>query len=269
MADDGAAIRLYDGIDQDWFSAEAVSAHLTEWLAGSRCVVREDLLAHGLAHVPAAEAEALAEQLCRCRVLSPTQGPRARKPLTPEIGYELRVLAGHARATPGVVYDGNELQRIAFALLPVEERALETIHIWFTERLFATLDEDDRRYHARVSVYGHPSLISTSGMVHAPARGREHYLARRLGLRQPVDGSDFLRPEDPRTTRVAEGYAMQAAAYALLGDPFCNEPTCRLFNAHWQAEMLTAQLGQPDYCARHKAMIRDMWPGQDRGSHDG
>jgi hypothetical protein len=48
---------------------------------------------------------------------------------------------------------------------------------------------------------------------------------------------------------------MQAVFYALTGDPFCDDPCCRLFNAHWQREMLAAQLSRPDFCRRHEKMI--------------
>ena len=44
--------------------------------------------------------------------------------------------------------------------------------------------------------------------------------------------------------------------FALTGEPFCEDPACRLFNAHWQAEMLRAQLEGPDYCERHQELLR-------------
>jgi len=158
------------------------------------------------------------------------------------------------------VYDGNELQRIAFTRLPREERALDVAHVWFTERLFATWDEDDRRYHARASVYGQPSIISSSGLVHAPAKQREFYIARRLGVSAEKAATDHgdqcLKSNDPRTAEIAKGYAMQALFYALTGDPFCDDPGCRLFNAHWQMEMLNAQLAGGDYCADHREAIK-------------
>jgi hypothetical protein len=77
----------------------------------------------------------------------------------------------------------------------------------------------------------------------------------------PVDGpgastsDDYLEHDDPRDAEVAKGYAMQAVFYALAGDPYCDDPECRLFNGHWQREILEAHLGGTDYCARHKEMI--------------
>ena len=261
-------IRLYDGIGQAWFDVECVRDYLLTWLPTLEARIRPDLPADGLGRVSGDGREAaradLAGRLCRCRVINPHQAPCPRRLLKPEMDYETRVVEGRTRATAGVVYDGNELQRIAFGCLARAERDPEAVHIWFTERLFATWHEDDRRYHARASVYGHPSIISASGMVHAPARGRQHYLARRLGM-SPSSGAepggeDFLRHEDPRTTEMAKGYAMQAVFHVLFGEPFCDAPTCRLFNAHWQSEMLAAQLGEPEYCSRHEQMIRG-WSG--------
>jgi hypothetical protein len=70
-----------------------------------------------------------------------------------------------------------------------------------------------------------------------------------------TDVEDHLESDDPRTATVLEGYAIQAIFYALTGDPFCDDPDCRLYNAHWQRDMLRAQLGGDHYCSRHLAML--------------
>ena len=96
-------------------------------------------------------------------------------------------------------------------------------------------------------------------MVVAPAKDKEYYLARRLGVdpasRMEEYAGRFLQHRDPAATEIAKGYAMQAVFYGLAGDPFCGEPSCRLFNAHWQKEMMDAQLGEIDYCARHEGIL--------------
>lgn len=48
--------------------------------------------------------------------------------------------------------------------------------------------------------------------------------------------------DDPRLTRIIRGYVLQAIFYHVFGQPFCTEKTCMLYNAHWQEEVLTAQL---------------------------
>ena len=82
-----------------------------------------------------------------------------------------------------------------------------------------------------------------------------------MGSEPKTAGRDgaFLEFRDPVATEVAKGYAMQAVFFALTGDPFCDEPECRLYNAHWQHEMMAAQLGGgADYCERHAVML-DAW----------
>ena len=266
---------LYDAVGQPWFDAAAVSDYLEFWLPWLTVEVRTDLFAHALGEARGPEALAgLAEELCQVRVHDPMRqvAERRRRPLKPALDYETRLLTGAARPSAGVAYDGVELQRLAFNVLPRAERHLCALHIWITERLVATWDEDDRRYHARVSLYGFPAILSTSGMVEAPAREREHYLARRLGVPMSVAGApdapDHLRHEDPRTADVAKGYAMQAVFYALTGEPFCDEAGCRLFNAHWQSEMLAAQLHGSEFCPRHAQMLEAWQAGLGRRAEE-
>ena len=260
-------IRLYDGIGSGWFSAEAVGGYLSKWLPWLDVSVRPDLLWSSLSSSPRqagktaplmeAETSAIAERLCRMRVIDPTREPAERKLLKPEIECERRVMDGRTRALSAVTYDGNHLQRLAHSLLARAERGFDTLHIWITERMIATRDEHDHRYHARAIVCGQPAIISTVGMRHAPARDRSYYLSRRLGFTPaPSEHGDFLAEDDPRTTDVLKGYAMQAVFFALAGDAFCDDPLCRLFNAHWQHEMLAAQLTGDDFCSRHVEVLR-------------
>ena len=182
-----------------------------------------------------------------------------------EIEYEKRRILGKTRAF-GVLYDGLELQRIFWEIISREQRSLEFVHIFFTNRLFATWDEHDRRYHARVSVYGIPSIISTTGVVEAPAKPREYYLLKQqyemlrkdlLELKDGFKGS-FMDYDDERLTEVVKGYAMQAVFYYLIGYPFCEDKGCRLYNAHWQEELIFAQLGSEyEFCPQHKGLIED------------
>jgi len=186
-----------------------------------------------------------------------------QEPLHGEIEYEKRRILGKTRSF-GIMYDGIHLQRVFREIIPGEERSLEFVHIFFTNRLFATWDDSNKRYHLRTSVYGSPSIISTSGLIEAPAKPREYYLLRqqyeRLGkdltqLKERFKGS-FIDYEDRRLTEVAKGYAMQAAFYLLTGDPFCEDKGCRLYNAHWQEELIFAQLESGyEFCQRHARLL--------------
>ena len=241
---------IYDGVQQPWFAPREVGRFLRELLPHLAIEHRGALVR---------QRDGLPERMCRIRVLDPLKpvDRPGRKPLKPELEYERRLLDGSVAASAGVVYDGNDLQRLAYGFIPEGERGEEFVHIWFTRRLFATWDEDDGRYHARASLYGVPSIVSTSGMVEAPARDREWYLARRLGTHLQEDPDRHLVHEDPRTTEVAKGYALQAVLYAATGEPFCDEPTCRLYNAHWQRELLRSQL-KGTICPRHKEVLAEL-----------
>ncbi len=52
---------------------------------------------------------------------------------------------------------------------------------------------------------------------------------------------------------------MQAVVYALTGDPFCEDRGCRMYNAHWQEELIFAQLGSEyEFCPRHTEIMEDV-----------
>jgi len=272
-------IWLYDGVEAEWFSVEAVRDYLARWLGWVPIGVRCDLLKFGLRSGQQSQrisAEQLAERLCRMRVTHPGRRVSERRTLRPEIDYELRVLSGESRTVFAIPYDGIELQGLASSLMPPEVRRLDVVNIWFTSRLVCTWDEQNCRYHARVSVYGQPSIISTSGMVVGPARPRHYYLARSMGRgTEPAEDGRFLEYEDPRITDIAKGYAMQAVFFAVAGEPFCTDERCRLFNAHWQEQMLRAQFEGPDFCKRHEQMLAEwaqmfcgMPSGQSRAEGD-
>jgi len=262
--DSNVTIILYDGVNQSWFSSEDVRAFINRWMPCIPVEIKGDLLLlNPKINQDESASRELAEQLSQLRVSNPTQERSGeRKLLGPEIDYERRVFSGETRANPGVVYDGNDLQRLAYANLTVEDRGTGNIHIWMTERLFATWEESDKRYHLRANVLGEPSIVSTSGMILAPAKDRNFYIARRLGVKtlrpEDVCTEDFLRREDSRTTEVAKGLAMQAIFYNVFGEGFCEEKNCRLFNAHWQKDLLNAQIGDSDFCKTHEKMLRSL-----------
>ena len=187
-------------------------------------------------------------------------------PLYGEIEYEKRRILGKTRSF-GILYDGFHLHKILREIVLREERSLEFIHILFTSRLFATWDEGDKRYHLRTSVYGIPSIISTTGLIEAPAKPREYYLLKqqyeRLGkdvteLKDRFKGR-FIDYEDKRLTEVVKGYAMQAVFYSLTSDPFCEDKGCRLYNAHWQEELIFAHLeSEYEFCGQHEKILDDL-----------
>ncbi len=189
--------------------------------------------------------------------------PEEERPLLGEIQYEERRILGKTTVF-GVLYDGFHLQRVLAELMLKGENSFRSNYIFFTNRLFATWEENDKRYHARTSIYGFPAIISTTGLVEAPAKPREYYLLKQqyellgkdlLELKEKFRGS-FIDYEDERLTEVIKGYAMQAVFYLLTGNPFCEDKGCRLYNAHWQEEVIFAQLdGEYEFCERHATIL--------------
>lgn len=162
---------------------------------------------------------------------------------------ELRKMTGLESVT-GEFYDGHWMQRILHGALGNKtpgEAGGEYLHMIFTGRLFGTYD--GRRYHARVLLAGNPALISTSGLVEAPARPREYYFIKGGLIRSGRDVSEldsmykgkYVEYDDPRTSRIISSYALQAVYYELTGNEFCEDAGCCLYNSHWQEEVLKAQ----------------------------
>jgi hypothetical protein len=208
-------------------------------------------------------AQILADTFARIKVIDPRQRNRTTEPLYGEIEYEKRRLLNATNQPWGIMYDGEKLQEIYNAQLSQGERGMHELHLILTNQLFGTWARDDLRYHARTSIYGIPCLISTSGLVEAPAKSRTYYQSHQLGLPQELlekyFQGQFLIHDDPRLTEVLKGYIMQAVFYYWEGNPFCDNPECRLYNAHWQHELIHAQLNSScEFCPEHTAALQNI-----------
>jgi hypothetical protein len=257
-------IFVYDEGTAPTLRAHEVAAFISQRLPAAKMVLRGEFIAH---HADSPPAD-LAAQFAAARVRNPTVHETALQPFYGEVEFERRRLANSNRGPHGVLYDGWTSQWILRQLLKREEAKLTFLHIVFTNRLLGTWQEDDLRYHLRTIILGSPALISTSGLAEAPAKPREFYFAlqtlgsvasddaRYIALKREF-GERFLDHDDPRLTDVAKGYALQAAAYQFAGDAFCPHPTCQFFDAHWQEEMLSAQLPQR-LCPAHQRLIESL-----------
>jgi hypothetical protein len=240
-----------------------LSSYLRE-VAGLKVETRPEFFFHHRAE----DLEELARRIASLRIKNLYTEEQDFEPLLGEVGFELRLLRDPRRRLPGILYDGFRFQELLRSLLPPDERSLETLHVAMTSRLLATFDPGDRVYHARVIICGYPSVISTSGVVEGPAKPREFYLAKRgytaLGVTPPTEAlkeeirGRFVDYDDERMTEVLKGYVLQAFFYHLTGDPFCQDPECRLYNAHWQEEMIRAQLVSGRLCSRHESLLANI-----------
>lgn len=259
-----SSICLYDGGKTKSLDLREIAAYLKEKLARTKVEIREDFIPFVLNKETTEEKreilETMAEELAGSKVHSVANKDITFEPLPAEVNYELRRLRNPQLQSTGILYDGFKLLSIFAKLIPKDEYSLNDCHIIFTNQLFGTWSETDLRYHARVGVFGFPSIISTTGIVEAPAKPREFYLKRQIGtelfaLKEEFKG-EFIDYDDPRMTEVMKGYCMQALFFQMLGDPFCKDKNCRLYNAHWQEEVISAQLGDGyEFCNLHEEIL--------------
>ena len=154
------------------------------------------------------------------------------------------------------LYDGFELQNIIAGNITIPDN---TLHIIFTNKLTATFDNDDFRYHARALISSNPTIISTTGIIEAPAKPKQYYLDLMTNfskekieeIKEKYKG-EFLEYHDSRLSGIAEGYVLQAIMYYTTGEAFCENKECRLFNAHWQKDLFYSQIENKKLCTKHQ-----------------
>ena len=162
-----------------------------------------------------------------------------------------------------VMYDGFELQNIIYDVITKNDSEPNNLHIVFTNRLICTYDATDSRYHGRTVICSNPAIISTTGMIEAPARPREYYFEAMKCKMQGLNIQDikkkysekFLDYHDNRLSKISEGCLLQAIFYYMTGDAFCDSLDCRLNNAHWQKDLLYSQLKIGKLCDKHQALL--------------
>ncbi len=207
--------------------------------------------------------ETVAQGMAKIKVKDPGSRVVLGVPLQAEIDYEKRRVSNPGWKVFGILYEGGSYQEIVSDLISGDGPILDHCSILFTNQLFGTWDRYNMRYHARVSLYGFPSLISIVGLVEAPAKPKEFYLRKRMG--SPVEllkeeyHDRLLDHDDLRITEVLKGYAVQAFFFHVTGEPFCEDRDCRLFNSHWQEEVLHSQMdGRYEFCPRHEAILKEL-----------
>lgn len=270
------AISIFDSAASPAVDVSLLAEYCRELIGGLPVECHEDLSEFVLETLAEEKREpfldAAAEALARARVTDPGREPGAAPPPRVVVDFERRMLLKAPPRPVGVFYDGYRLSRafgeMASASGPLEGHWIIVI----TDQLFGTLEPGDSRYHARVSIYGFPCVISTTGLLEAPAKPRAYYLGKSLGrdraaLDEEFAGS-FLSREDARSTEALKSYVAQAIFYWLTGEPFCEDVSCRLFNAHWQEELLGPRRdGAKSLCARHESLLEKLRAEATDGTH--
>lgn len=164
------------------------------------------------------------------------------------------------------IIDGFYLQRIYSRIIDENESQLSHFHLVFEDNLVCTFDENDKRYHARPIICGSPSIISIPSIIEGPAKPKGYYFKQMLKDLLSISSkeienefaSTFISYDDPRLTQVATGYVIQAIFFFLTnGNPFCSQYPCRLFNSHWQEELIYTQVINPVLCEEHLRILAE------------
>jgi len=163
------------------------------------------------------------------------------------------------------LYDGFELQKIVSEFLSIDENEEDVLHVVFTNKLTCTFDDSDFRYHAKAWVCSNPIIISTTGIIEAPAKPKQYYLdlmteftKEKMYQIKKKYKDEFLEYNDSRLSEIIKGYLLQSIMYYETGEAFCENKECRLYNAHWQRDLIYSQLENKKLCNKHQENLKKM-----------
>ena len=209
--------------------------------------------------------DSTAKQIAACRIYKTKKPFEKHEPTDEEIDFEKSNIIDTSMTENIVLYDGFEFQKVISNLIPNNESTLDQLHIVFTNKLTCTFDQSDFRYHGRAVIGSNPAIISTTGIIEAPAKPREYYFDLLSNFTKGVNidsvkkkyEGTYLEYHDHRISKIIEGYLMQAIFYYQTGEPFCENQDCRLYNAHWQKDLLYSQLEVGKLCERHQKILNN------------
>ena len=218
------------------------------------------------------------EKISCCRVFDTTSPFKKHTPNKQEIDFEKNVckdtklmentikVEDAERIEDVVMYDGFQIQNAISTTISQDSLIQNNLHIIFTNKLTCTYDNLDHRYHGRTVICSNPAIISTTGMIEAPAKSREYYLEAMKYKVQGLDiksvkknhSGEFLDYHDQRLSKIAEGCLLQAIFYYITGDAFCDSLDCRLNNAHRQKDLIYSQIKISKLCKKHQKILGDL-----------
>ena len=218
------------------------------------------------------------EKISCCRVFDTTSPFKKHTPNKQEVDFEKNVckdtklmentikVEDAERIEDVVMYDGFQIQNAISTTISQDYLIQNNLHIVFTNKLTCTYDNLDHRYHGRTVICSNPAIISTTGMIEAPAKSREYYLEAMKCKVQGLDiksvkknhSGEFLDYHDQRLSKIAEGCLLQAIFYYITGDAFCDSLDCRLNNAHWQKDLIYSQIKISKLCKKHQKILGDL-----------
>ena len=205
-----------------------------------------------------------AKEIASCRIFNPRKNFQKHSPTFEEIFFEKRI--ENSSKNNIIMYDGFEFQKTITDLIAIDELNHDQFHVVFTNKLTCTYDNSDYRYHGRALIASNPAIISTTGIIEAPAKPRQYYMDLITNYNQGLNldsikekySGTFLEYHDKRLAQIIEGYLLQAIFYYCTGNPFCENPDCRLFNAHWQRDLLYSQIESGNLCEKHEKILKNL-----------
>jgi len=240
-------VHIYNGSRAEFVRLDACIEFLQELMPALTFDVRNEKDILG-------DVSSTAKDFAFLRVRDISNDQAFEAPQKAEVDYEMRRITDPQNTTSGILYDGFRISEILLRHIPAHERNLSHLHVYITNQIMASYDPEDRRYHARYGIFSYPCIISTTGIVVAPARPREYYIAKhRLKslagdeifdtmIKEQMKGR-FIDYEDERMNDCLKGILLQSIFFQESGYPFCNRRDCRLFNAHWQEDLIRSQVG--------------------------
>jgi hypothetical protein len=208
----------------------------------------------------------IARELASSRIFSPYSSFERHSPTQEEINFEEASFVNSSILNNIILYDGFEIQNLLKKIIPEDELSLDYFHLVFTSRLTCTYDYEDYRYHGRAVICSNPSIISTTGIIEAPAKPRAYYISMHQSITQGLNVDSlkdqfkgkFLEYHDKNLGKVVRGYALQAIFYYLMGEAFCDSIDCILNNAHWQEDLIHAQIELGKLCNTHQKILESI-----------
>ena len=212
------------------------------------------------------ENEYTAQQIASCKIFNTRKPFQRHTPTIEEIDFEKNTFEDSTNNENIVMYDGFEIQKKITELISEDENREDYFHLIFTNKLTCTYDYNDYRYHGRAVIGANPAIISMTGVIEAPAKPREYYMGLMTNYTQGINldlmkkkfQGTYLEYHDKRLPTIVEGYFLQALFYYLTAEPFCDNLECRLFNAHWQKDLLHSQLEVGKLCDKHQKNLDEL-----------
>ncbi|TLX69494.1 MAG: hypothetical protein E6L05_05685 [Thaumarchaeota archaeon] len=185
----------------------------------------------------------IAYELATSKIFNPLTPFEKHTPTSEEIMLEENSITNFMDTNNIVMYDGFEFRQLVANTIP-----------------------EDYRYHGRAVICSNPAIISTTGIIEAPAKPREYYLGMFENMVQGLNldmmknqfKGKYLEYHDVKLSEIVKGYTMQVLFYYLTGQSFCESKNCRLYNAHWQEDLLHSQITVGKLCNDHQKILNEI-----------